>query len=109
MSTIRTTPPTVGAGGSVEGHSDTAVARALVVTPGGRRRRHADLAGLLAGGGTGARTAVEPDRAGLLADASTVTRTAVELDGPRATNGVSSTITDAGPAEVAAARQVTCG
>src|SRR4051794_1319452 len=49
------------------------------------------------------------DLAGLLADGSTVTRTAVELDGPRATNGVSSTITDAGPAEVAAARQVTCG
>ena len=49
------------------------------------------------------------DLAGLLAEGSTVTRTAIELDGPRATNGPSATTTDASPAQVELARQVTCG
>jgi hypothetical protein len=49
------------------------------------------------------------DLVGLLADGTTITSTVVHLDGPRATNGASSTIADATTAQVDAARQVTCG
>ena len=49
------------------------------------------------------------DLAGLLANGTTVTRTAVELNGPRATNGPSSTVADASQAQLDLAHQVTCG
>jgi hypothetical protein len=49
------------------------------------------------------------DLAGLLAKNTAITRTAVDLDGPRATNGASSTVTGASSAQLDLAHQVTCG
>lgn len=49
------------------------------------------------------------DLVGLLADGTSVTSTVVDLDGPRATNGTSSTIADATAQQQDLAHQVTCG
>ena len=49
------------------------------------------------------------DLVGLLADGTSVTSTVVALDGPRATNGASSTIADATPQQLDLASQVSCG
>jgi len=49
------------------------------------------------------------DLAGLLAEGTSVTSTAVVLDGPRAANGTSRTVADAGPDQLDLARSVTCG
>ena len=49
------------------------------------------------------------DLAGLRADGTSVVSTAVELDGPRAANGPSSTVTAATPEQLELARQVSCG
>ncbi|WP_166503422.1 hypothetical protein [Modestobacter italicus] len=55
-------------------------------------------------GGDGVR-----DLVGLQADGTSITSTAVELDGPRATNGPSTTTTGATAAQLDLAHQVTCG
>ena len=49
------------------------------------------------------------DLVGLQADGTSITSTAVELDGPHATNGPSTTTTDATAAQLDLAHQVTCG
>ena len=49
------------------------------------------------------------DLVGLQADGTAITSTAVELDGPRATNGPSTTTADATVQQLDLAHQVTCG